>query len=794
MLISKKWLNSHLDVTDLSNSEFDDILTFAGVEVEGIIEKGVASDLVVVAEVVASEQHPNADRLSVTRVDAGEAELRQIVCGAKNYKVGDKVPCALPGAVLPGGFEIKETVMRKVESRGMLCSAIEVGLGSDHSGLMILPTEWQTGKPLRKFVDDDTVFEIEVTPNRPDLLSHYGMAREVAALTRREIRVMDVPSLELKADTTSLSIEGQDVCALYTATRIKGVKVSESPAWLKDKLEAIGLRPINNIVDVTNFVLHEVGHPLHAFDAAEVDGGIRVRYAKENESFAALDEQRYTLAPSDCVISDESGNTLALGGVMGGETSSVTTSTTEVILESAWFDPPSIRKTARRLNLHSDSSYRFERGVDPQGVNRASALAVKLITELAGGVIDEPTNFAGVTPEMTGSVSLEPERLHQTVGGAISIDSAHNALERLGLLHEGGNQWKIPSYRMDLQRHVDLVEEIVRVNGLDSIPSRNLSRSAAPGKVDARYDLEIDLKKQLAAQGFFEAQSIKLISEAQLRDALPLRPMQEGDVIRVRLPLSEDHIVMRPSLSPALLSIASRNVRQGAKDIRFFEMGRCFRNAGGGKATDLEADVVGIILGGRRSPVCWQNKGGELTNAFDLKGILASLLPGVEVQLSPVKPGNFLLNAQVVANGKTIGSFAQLSLSRGRELNLGFPVYLAELDLNKVCELRTGSSRVKELPQFPGSSRDAAMEVPSDLSNTDIEKAIQKLNEPLLVSFGCFDVFRDPTGEQLDSEKKSLAYTFHYRSDDKTVTSKEVDNAHQRTLDHLSSSLPVSFR
>ena len=223
---------------------------------------------------------------------------------------------------------------------------------------------------------------------------------------------------------------------------------------------------------------------------------------------------------------------------MGGETSGVTNSTTDVILESAWFDPPSIRKTARRLNLHSDSSYRFERGVDPQGVNKASALALQLITELAGGVIDEPTAFAGAAPEITGSVSLEPERLQQTVGGAIPIDSAHNALERLGLVHEGGNQWKIPSYRMDLQRHVDLVEEIVRVNGLDSIPSRNLAPSAAPGKVDARYDLEIGLKRQLAAQGFFEAQSIKLISEAQLRDALPLRPMQEGDVIKVRLPLS----------------------------------------------------------------------------------------------------------------------------------------------------------------------------------------------------------------------------------------------------------------
>jgi phenylalanyl-tRNA synthetase beta chain len=465
-----------------------------------------------------------------------------------------------------------------------------------------------------------------------------------------------------------------------------------------------------------------------------------------------------------------------------------------VILESAWFDPSSIRRTARRLNLHSDSSYRFERGVDPQAVAKASALAAKLITELAGGDIDGPTIFAGVAPEMTGKVSLQPERLHQMVGGAISIDSAQKALESLGLLHEGNNQWEIPSYRMDLQRHVDLVEEIVRVSGLDSIPSRNLSTAAPLGKVDARYDLEIDLKKQLAALGFFEAQCIKLISEDQLRDTLPLRPLQDGDLIRVRLPLSEDHSVMRPSISPALLSTASRNVRQGAKEIRFFEIGRCFRNAGGGKATDLETDVMGIILGGRRSPSSWQDNDVEMTNAFDLKGTLASILPGVEVQLSPVKSGDFLLSAQVLANGKTIGSFAQLSPSRGRELDFGFPVYLAELDLNRVCELRKRSSRVTELPQFPGSSRDAAMEVPSDLANTDIEKAIRKLNEPLLVSFSCFDVFRDLTGKQLDAARKSLAYTFHYRSNDRTLTSKEVDAAHQKTLGHLRDTLSISFR
>lgn len=794
MLISKKWLNDHLDVTDLSNSDFDDVLTFAGVEVEGITEKGVSSDRVIVAQVVESEQHPNADRLSVTKVDTGEAELRQIVCGAKNYKVGDKVPCALPGASLPGGFEIKETIMRKVESKGMLCSAVEVGLGSDHSGLMILPDEWETGKPLRKFVDTDTIFEIEVTPNRPDLLSHHGMAREVSALTQIEIRGFDIPSLQLEEADDTLSIEGQDTCPFYTATRISNVEVTESPEWLKEKLEAIGLRPINNVVDITNFVLHEMGQPLHAFDAAKVGRGIRVRYATDNETFAALDEQSYDLESSDCVISDESGKALALGGVMGGETSGVTSSTTEVILESAWFDPPSIRRTARRLNLHSDSSYRFERGVDPGGVAKASALAVKLITELASGTVEGATIFAGSAPELKERVRLEPERLEQMVGGAIPLEAAEEALGRLGLVKQQDNEWLIPSYRQDLQRHVDLVEEIVRVQGLEAIPSRNLSIAVPSGKEDARYDLELDLKKQLAALGFFEANCIKLISESQLRDALPLRPLQEGDLIKVRLPLSEDHCMMRPSLSPALLSAASRNVRQGARQIRFFETGRCFRNAGGGKARDLETDVIGIILGGQRIPDSWQNSGDELVDSFDLKGVLSSILPGVEVQLSPVDPGNFLLNSQILCNGKTIGSFAQLSPSRGRELDLNFPVYLAELDLNRVCVLRQGKSQVTELPQFPGSSRDAAMEVPSDLPNSKIEKAIQKLNEPLLVSFGCFDVFRDPSGNKLDAERKSLAYTFHYRSEDRTLTSDEVDDAHQKTLDHLTEMLPVSFR
>lgn len=794
MLVSRNWLQEHVDLSGLSNAEFDDILTFAGVEVEGIDEQGVSTDAVVVAQVKQSDPHPNADRLSVCLIDAGEGELRQIVCGAKNYQVGDKVPCALPGAELPGGFKIGETKMRGVESRGMLCSAVELGLGSDHSGLMILPSDWEVGAPVKRFVENDTIFEIEVTPNRPDLLSHYGMAREVAALTKRALRAPEMSSPETAPAGDAVLLDGQSTCPYYTALRIEGVTVKESPAWLKTRLESIGLRPINNVVDITNFVLHELGQPLHAFDAAKVTGGIRVRHGSEGEPFPALDEQTYELQEGDCVISDESGAALALAGVMGGLDSGVTESTRDVILESAWFDPPSIRRTARRLVLHSDSSYRFERGVDPGAVLAASALATRLILELAGGSPNGPTLVAGAPPTLTGVVELHEDKLRQLTGGSISIEDARGALERLGLQPDGDRSWRIPSYRLDLQRHIDLAEEVVRVAGLDAIPSRNQASAALPNATDRRYDLELDVKKQLAALGFHEAQTIKLISEPQLRDVLALRPMQDGDVIRVSLPLSEDHSVMRPSVIPGLLASAARNVRHGARAVRFFESGRTFRNAGGGKAPDLELDTLGLLLGGASQPPSWACKAPSQADVFELKGVLEALLPGAEVQLAPAQRGEFLLAAQIVVNGKTLGSFAQLAPSRARELDLDFPVYVAELDLARICELRGEESPAEDLPQFPGSSRDAAMDAPADLPNAEVEKAVRKLNEPLLVSFACFDVFRDPSGEKLPADRKSIAYSFHYRAPDRTLKSEEVDQAHQRLLKHLGQQLPITFR
>ncbi len=321
-------------------------------EVEGIKAKGITSEKIVVAQVREAVQHPNAERLKVTQVDAGEGTLRQIVCGAQNYQVGDKVPCALPGAELAGGFTISEAVMRKVESKGMLCSATELGLPPDVDGLLILPADAVIGRPVREMFDSDVMLELEVTPNRPDLLSHRGMARELAALLKTPLRGLDIPSVETTcADPSVIEITAPAACPLYTAARITGVTIQESPAWLKQRLEAIGLRPINNIVDVTNFVLHELGQPLHAFDAAKLTGGIVVRSARDGESFLALDESAHVLTPEDLVIADESGAALALAGVMGGLHSGVTEATTDILLESAYFTPQGIRRTSRRTAL-----------------------------------------------------------------------------------------------------------------------------------------------------------------------------------------------------------------------------------------------------------------------------------------------------------------------------------------------------------------------------------------------------------------------------------------------------------
>ena len=803
MNVSLNWLKDHLDLSHMSLQDIDDLLTFAGVEVEGISQKGVPSDKVVVAQVKSAEKHPDADKLKVCMVDAGEAELRQIVCGAQNYSVGDKVPCALPGADLGGGFVIKDGKLRGVESKGMLCGPDEIGLASADDGLMILSEDLEIGKPLQDLFETDTIIEVEVTPNRPDLLSHTGMARELAALAGIERKTRDLPEPATVTDESLIKLSAPDSCPLYTAVKISGVSVGESPAWLKTKLEAIGLRPINNVVDITNYALHELGHPLHAFDAAKVDGALDIRMANDGEIFKALDEVDYTLSSEDVVISDASGKALALGGIMGGLDSGVSNATTDIILEAAYFTPSKIRRTSRRLILSSDSSYRFERGSDAQAVLKASAFAASLIVELAGGKMEAATATAGEAPQLNGEVELDPSKLKQLMGASVTLEGAEDILTRLGLEKRAGNRWSVPSYRLDLHRHIDLVEEIARVHGLDNVPSRFQASFAQESDVDVTYDYQMSLRSTLSAVGFYETQTIKLIAEsstdltvAQMDTALALRPLQDGDVIRVALPLSEDHAVMRPSLTPGLVASAARNIRQGAKSLRFFEIGRQFRNVGGGKATDLEADSLAMLLGGERRPSSWSVQAGcqGRIDAFDAKAAIEALMPNKEIQFVQRQRDGFIIAADVQCGGKPIGVFAQLSPAKCRDLGIDTPIYLVELDLKKCQQLSEGIKQVDELPQFPGSSRDAAMEAPAELANAEIEKVLKKHNERLLVSSACFDVFQDPTGTKLPADKKSIAYTFHYRSPERTLKAKEVDEAHQKLLDGLQKALPVSYR
>lgn len=791
MNVSLNWLSTHVNLKGKSPEELDALLTFAGVEVENIKLIGVPSDKIVVAQIKEAVQHPDADKLKVTQVDAGEGKLRQIVCGATNYKVGDKVPCCLPGADL-GGFVIGETKMRGVESKGMLAAASEIGLTDAEDGLLILPDDFEIGKPVKELFDHDVLLEVEVTPNRPDLLSHYGMARELATLLEVPLAGLDIPERS-ETSASSVRIEAAEACPLYTAVRITGVSVKDSPAWLKERLEAIGLRPINNVVDITNFVLHELGQPLHAFDAAKITGDLVIRTAKDGEVFKALDEESYRLQAEDCVISDTSEAALALGGVMGGLDSGVTAGTTDIILESAYFTPSRIRRTSRRTALMSDSSYRFERGVDPEGISKASALAVKLITELAGGTAENNTIKVGKAPVLTHPVRLDLDRLDQLTGSAIAHEEAASILTRLGLSQDSSGLWNVPSFRADLQRHIDLVEEIVRVKGLHAIPSRFRGTFVPSSEVDHAYDADMRLRERLAGLGFHECQTIKLISDAQVADALPLKPLRDGDTIRVSLPLSEDHAVLRPSLTPGLIASAKRNIRQGADSLRLFEMGRFFRNAGGGKAKDLEAESLALLISGSRQPSSWGSD-ATVVDLYDLKAALQSMVPGQAIQLAARDRDGFALGADIQVAGQNLGSFAMLLPAKQREIDAPSAVFVADLDLAKLRKLSAVSRDIAELPQFPGSTRDVAIEAPASLANAEIENALSKVKEPLLAGFECFDLFSDPSGEKLAADRKSIAYRMTYRSSDGTLKTKQIDEAHQGILSQLTKSLPISFR
>ncbi|MBL9117268.1 MAG: phenylalanine--tRNA ligase subunit beta [Verrucomicrobiaceae bacterium] len=793
MQVSLNWLSTHIDLSGYTTAQLSDLLTFAGVEVEGIEERGVSSDKVVVAQIKEFVQHPNADRLSVCQVDDGSGSLRQIVCGAKNFQAGDKVPLALPGASLPGGFEINEGKLRGVDSRGMMCSGKELGIGDDHGGLLILDASLVPGTPFSQVMPGDVLFDLEITPNRPDLLSHLGLARELAALTGLPLKgerdyTRSVASVR-QAEPDEVTISDTDLCSLYCARVIRGIRVGPSPDWLRQRLESIGMRSINNIVDITNYVLMEMGQPLHAFDLSKLTGGVQVRRAAAGETIKALDEADYSLEAGDLVIADAS-SALAIAGVMGGLESSVTDTTTDILLEAAHFSPPAIRKTSRRLGLISDSSYRFERGVDAAQTLGAADLAVRLILEVAGGQEDGGARFAGSVHLERREVKLDTQRALRLLGMPdLTPDEMSAVLTKLGLEATDDSTFRIPTYRGDLVRSVDLVEEISRVIGLDRVPECVTAVAVPSDAADRAYDLSMHLRQALAHRGFNEAQTLRLISQAQVADGLTTT-----DAMPVKSPLSEDHAFLRPSIVPGLISTAAHNIRHSQNRLRFFELGRVFIKLPNGQVREDER--MGLLLSGPVSSPSWHGKDPAIADVFDLKGIIESL-PGVNGSVTELKrlkdEGNFMLKCEWRAGNRVIGWIGQLHPRRAREIDARNAVFVAELSLSA---LRQGTSIAKfeELPKFPSVSRDVAMEVAADLPHSKVTSFFAGIKEPLLISTKIFDVFSDPTGTRMPKDRKSLAYSLTYRAPDKTLETADVDAVHQRVLSSLEKALPVVIR
>lgn len=756
------WLEEYCE-WDWPLDELVERLTMSGTEVEGVESTGFDLDGFVVAQVESFQQHPNADRLRLCKVNDGEA-VRQIVCGASNFKDGDKVALAQPGALMPAGFKIKKSKLRGELSEGMMCSAEELGLPVDEEekGILILDADFPVGKALRECFSGDTVVECEVTPNRSDLLSYRGMSREMAALGARvtDFSFPDGPECTSSHPEIQLAIDDVAGCPRYTATKLVGVQVGPSPDWMRQRLTAAGLRPVNNVVDITNYVLLETGQPLHAFDLAKLAGNtIGVRRAKEGESLLALDGNTYSLEASDLVIADEAGP-VAIAGVMGGEETGVTNSTTSVLLESARFFPADVRATSRRLGLMSDSSYRFERGVDPAAVNLAAARAIQLLVEHASATVDGPTVESAACDIEDQLVPLRLSRISTVLGFEVSDERVQGILQPLGC-RRVGSDWLVPSYRLDLRREADLIEEIARFEGLKAVESA-LPPGASPlTRADQRYDAEAVLRQRLNGWGFFESLTGSLV------------PRKEGPSrIGLLNPLVTDAAELRDSLLEALLPCVRHNLGRGNEDLKLFEIGTVYQQH---KKHMVEKRQLVVVGTGKADALHWSREQEDF-GFFQLKGVAAALESEFEtIRLAGKDSGPGLVSPKLL-----------------KSFGIKVPVWFAEWDISKL-KLASGKT-YSPLADYPAVKRDFAFVVDRTISSADVEKAILSTGIAELESVCCFDVFSDESGQKLDKDKKSLAYALTYRSPERTLKDKEVVAWDRKVVEAVEKAVGATLR
>jgi phenylalanyl-tRNA synthetase beta chain len=825
MKVTLNWLKQYVDF-NWSPEELTERLTMLGLEVEGVQKIAATFDGIVVAQVITREKHPNADKLSVCRVNDGTGE-RIIVCGAQNHKAGDKVPLILPGATLPPKpgdkvpFTIKVGKIRGVESHGMMCSHEELGIDPEaighkkEDGLLILREDAKVGQPFAEYLGrsgSDVVYDLEVTPNRPDLNSVIGIAREIATLTGNPLKIPTFnlqPSTFNVQDLVAVRIEDAELCPRYTARVIKGVKIGPSPAWLRDALEKVGIRSISNVVDVTNYVMLEIGQPLHAFDyhlvarasspcgqgkethGQDARATIIVRRAAAGEKFKTLDNQERTLTNEMLLIADEQKG-IALAGVMGGANTEINNSTVDVLIESAYFAPVNIRRTSKQLGLRSDSSYRFERGADVGICDWASQRAAQLILETAGGQLAEGVVDVYPKPAQPKELTLHFAHAKDLLGIGISHAEQVSYLNKLGLetvsQQPGECTFRMPTWRVDLKREVDLIEEVGRLYGIDKIPSTPPRGALGTNTFDSVYDQIGEARRILTGLGLNEAQGQTLISSAEFG-------IRSAEPVMLANPLSSDMDVLRPSLLPGLVHSLRHNVSRKNYDVALFEIGRVFTNVNG---QTKENRNVAIAITGQRALNFWS--GGERDakfDAYDLKGLVEEFieqfgLRGVMFGKRAESTALFLESAAVTLGGKLpLGELGQLLPALAKKYDLRDAVFLAEFNLDLLLSKRNPAKSFKALPQFPSSRRDVAMLVPEAVTHDAVLAAVKQAKAANLETVELFDVFR---GKGIPDGQKSLAYAFTYRAVDKTLTEADVYSAHEKVVGALKTQLNAEVR
>lgn len=812
MKVSLEWLNDYVDLDGLTVGAISHALTMVGFEVEGVETAGLPKlENVVVGEILSFEQHPNADRLSVCQVDVGDGTERTIVCGAKNFKASDRVIVALVGAVLPGDFKIKKSKLRGVVSKGMMCSERELGLGDDHAGIAILADRPAIGTPVNDiYPTGDTVFDIEITPNRPDALSHLGIARELAAWFKRELRY---PELKVNPNTAgegslveSLECPEPELCPHYRGYSLRGVRISESPDWLKKRITAIGLRPINNVVDATNYILHETGQPLHAFDVAKIRGNrIIVRKAHPGEKIVTLDEKERQLEPENLVIADGE-RALVVAGVMGSVDAEVDDGTTDIFLESAYFNAVSIRRTSRQLGLSTDSSYRFERGVDPKGAEYAALRCLDLVMDLAGGELLGPPLVAGEPPMVEKEIDLSPDWVRERLGFTVSDKEIADSLAslELGISETEDDSGKvlfrveIPSHRQDLYRPIDLVEEVIRMYGSDRIPESTVKATVTLAEDDPVPVYQRAATAILTGKGFQETLHYTLRSEDDLAH---WDKRGAANALSLANPLASDASHLRNSLLGGLLDCLKLNLARHNQVERLFECGRIFWELDG-KVYELFSVAFVVLQEGRLS---WKKDNKPdfylpsrlVTDLLEAAGIVVNNWQVESLSGEPAWQEGQAAQLGSPDDGWE-AKFGLLDVGMTRGWDIESPVLAGVVAfLPEFLQKPRARAAFQSFSLFPPAIRDLAVVVPQDVPAGQVQKAIHEAarervgEEMALESVQVFDIY---SGKGLPENHVSVACKLSFRNPSRTLNDKEVNAVFQLIQNDLDAAEGMQVR